>query len=106
MSPRYICKDCGYRWNDVEVKEGESTFFLRCLRCESKNIIFPKPPIRKSTKILIFFIISFILGFIGAGIGIWIPQLINWGEPWMFGLIGFLIGFLIPLYTIHESGGW
>ena len=94
MSPRYKCKDCGFRWDDVEVKKGESNYFLRCLRCESRNIISSSKI--TSSKIIILLIVSLITGSIGAGIGIWIRLefLVNWGDPWMFGLIGFLVGFL------------
>ena len=104
MSPRYKCKDCGFAWNDVEVKKEESKFFLRCLRCESRNISFPKK-VKLKTKLIIWLVISLITGGIGAGIGIWIcfGLLGHCGNPWMFGLIGFLIGFFIlPLLILLD----
>jgi DNA-directed RNA polymerase subunit RPC12/RpoP len=38
---RYRCKDCGHVWRDIAAKEGENPF-LRCTRCDSANIFFPK----------------------------------------------------------------
>ena len=110
MSPRYRCKDCGFIWTDVGVKEGESNFFLRCIRCESRNISFPTKPkkVKLKTKLIIWLIFSIITAIIGAGIGIWIclGLLVNCGNPWLFGLLGFLIGFLVPFFIIHDAGGW
>ena len=87
------------------MKEGESTFFLRCIRCESRNIIFPKPPksLKLSIKIIIWLIVSIITGIIGAVIGLGICAAMVCSSQGIFGLIGFLIGFFIPLYTLIES---
>ena len=104
MSSRYRCKDCGLVWRDIAVKEGESNPFLRCLRCESRNIDFPKT-VKLKTKLIIWLIISVIIGIIGAGIGIWIHSSYNWGDPWTIGLTGFLIGFFAPsiIFLILDS---
>ena len=67
MSSRYRCKDCGFVWRDIAVNEGESNPFLRCIRCESRNIDFPKKVTLKA-KLIIWLIISVITGIIGAGI--------------------------------------
>lgn len=42
MRPQYICKGCGYIWRDVILEKNESNYFLRCIRCESRNIFFPQ----------------------------------------------------------------
>ncbi|MFX1343969.1 MAG: hypothetical protein ACFFBC_04145 [Promethearchaeota archaeon] len=95
MSPRYKCNDCGFVWTDVEAKDVKTKNFIRCVRCESRNIAFPKT-VAHGTKIIIWLIASLITGIIGAGIGVWIYSAYNWGDPWTIVLIGFLIGFLVP----------
>jgi hypothetical protein len=42
ISKRYLCKDCGFKWSDTKVNLNRPNPFLRCLRCESKNIGIPK----------------------------------------------------------------
>ena len=99
MSPRYECNDCGFVWIDVEAKDVATKNFIRCIRCESRNIAFPKT-VKIRSKIIIWLIISVIIGIIGAGVGIWIHSAYNWGDPWTLGLIGFLIGFFVPTIII------
>ena len=100
MSPRYKCKDCGFKWDDVEVAENESNYFLRCLRCESRNISLPKKSNKaKLVKKLIFSILfGFATGIMGASIGYVICAVMLLNNCWFFALIGFVIGLLIPLF--------
>jgi len=55
---------------------------------------------------MIWFLFFSINGVIGTIFGFWIQSGIlgNWGNPWMFGLIGFLIGFIgCPIYLCLEE---
>jgi DNA-directed RNA polymerase subunit RPC12/RpoP len=99
MSPQYKCNDCGFVWTDIEAKDVKTKKFIRCLRCESRNIAFPKT-LKISTKLIIWLIASLITGMIGTGVGIWIHSKYNWGDPESLGLIGFLIGFFVPTIVI------
>jgi hypothetical protein len=105
MSPRYKSNDCGFVWIDIEAKDLKTKNFLRCIRCESRNIAFPKTE-EFGTKLIIWLIVSLITGTIGAGIGIWIHSEYNWGDAWTLSLIGFLIGFIVPTIILYWSEIW
>ncbi|MFX0081388.1 MAG: hypothetical protein ACFE94_06530 [Candidatus Hodarchaeota archaeon] len=99
MSPRYECNDCGFLWIDIEAKDVKTEKFIQCVSCGSRNITLPKT-LKRNTKIIIKLIVNLITGTIGAGIGIWLHSAYNWGDLWTLGLIGFLIGFVVPTIII------
>ena len=96
MSPTYKCLECGYVWNE------EATSYIRCLQCGSKNIKYPKT----SHNIIIYYLIVFcVTGVIGAVIGVWLcKRVLHDCDPWLFGLIGFLIGFIgLPIFYCFDE---
>jgi len=100
MSPQYKCKDCGFKWSDVKL----TGYFLKCLRCESSNV--SPTGLKFKSKLMIWVTFFLITGIVGAAISLWFRSefLDNWGDPWMFGLIGFLIGFIgLPIYICWEE---
>ena len=103
ISKQYLCKDCGFKWTDTKVNLNRPNPFLRCLRCESKNIGIPKSDTLRY-RALFFLIFSFITGILGIVGGLWVrSNFVLQGEPWIYGILGFLVGFIAPaLYTVHE----
>jgi hypothetical protein len=106
MSPLYKCRDCGFKWDDVQVDENESNFFLRCLRCESRNISFPTnlKKLKFIRQLILWTIFSIFTGILGAGIGYVICAFLQGNNCWQLSLVGFLIGLLIPLFIFFKFG--
>ncbi|MHA1987929.1 MAG: hypothetical protein ACW98D_14935 [Promethearchaeota archaeon] len=108
MSPRYKCKDCGFTWNDIEVDEDESNYFLRCLRCESRNISFPKKHNKANfvKKLILSILFCIATGIIGACIGYVVCTVVQVNNCEFIALIAFVMGFLIPFLIILGAGGF
>lgn len=70
MSPTYKCEDCGFTWRDVELKG----YFLRCLRCDSQNVILIKS--EKQFKQLSSIISIILWGFLFAMLILFITLLV------------------------------
>lgn len=106
MSPKYKCNDCGFVWNDIQVEENESNFFLRCIRCESRNISLPtkSKKVKFMRKLIFWLFFSITTGIMGAAIGYITCFSVQANNCWLFVLVGFLIGLLVPLFIILRSG--
>jgi hypothetical protein len=52
---KYKCIDCGFAWNDVEVKKKESNPFIRFLKSKSRDIKYPQTG-KNGRKVMICFL--------------------------------------------------
>ena len=95
----YKCNDCGFRWHDVSPVRGRG--FIRCMRCESKNVECLTSKITLDLKLhwwgwlIISTVSSIIVGSVVTYVYFYFFDTFNQALWWVIP-IGFIGGFTVP----------